>query len=69
MENEFEHLAHVDITCVRGTVCCSTSRTRLDAAYDCPVSCFFDGAALTLRHLHSSIVVEESRICLSVLNH
>ena len=69
MENEFEHFAHVDITCVRGTVCRSASRTRLDASNDCPVSCLFNRTALALCHLHSCIVIKEARICLSFLNH
>ena len=69
MEYEFEHLTHVDVTCVGRTVCGSAAGAGLDASYDGPVSCFLDGAALAESHLHGSVVIEESRVGLSVLDH
>ena len=71
VQNEFNHLAHVHVTGIRRTVCSAAARSWLDAAHNRPVSCFFYGTSSSFakRNLDCSVVIEETWICLSLLNH
>ena len=69
VKHELNHLAHVDISSIRRTISSTASRSRLDASYDCPVSGFLQGAAFGHGHLDSRIVIKESRIGLTLLDH
>jgi len=69
MQYKFDHFSHIDVSGIRGSVCSAAARAWLDASHDSPVSGLFHGAALAQWHLDGSSVVEESRVCLSCLDH
>ena len=69
MQNELQHLAHVDIAGIRRSVRAAAARAGLDTAYDGPVAGLLDAAPLAQRHLHSHVVVKKSGVCLPLLDH